>query len=221
MVGFSLFNVFLNSGERTVSAGAASFIASTVPIVTAVLATLFLGEHIAAWGWLGAVISIGGIGLIALGQPGGLSFGSGACLVFGAAICQASYFILLRPMVPRYGALPSTAYALLSGALFLTPFLPNAVATLRSPATNLATNASVAFLGIVPGVLGYAAWTYAIGHFGAARASNFLFLIPLVATAIAFIISAEIPARLTLLGGIIVVIGVILVNTKGRSAHDA
>ena len=58
---------------------------------------------------------------------GGLAFGGGASLVAGAALCTASYFVLQRPLVPRYGALACTAYTLLAGALFLPPFLPGAL----------------------------------------------------------------------------------------------
>jgi hypothetical protein len=51
-----------------------------------------------------------------------------------------------------------------------------------------------------PAALGYAAWTYALGHFGAAQAANFLYLVPPVATGLAFVIAGEVPGVPTLAG---------------------
>lgn len=217
LIGIALYNGLLNAGQRTVGAGAASFIVNTVPIMTAILATLVLRERFTTWGWTGTVISFGGIALIASGQPGGLNFGAGASLVLGAALCQAVYFILQRPLVPRYGALPCTAYTLLAGALLLSPWLPEALGRLGSPGLSPVTIGAVATLGVVPAALGYAAWTYVLGHFGAARGSTFLYLVPPVATALAFLMSGEVPGPTTLIGGGAAIAGVILVNTRGRA----
>jgi drug/metabolite transporter (DMT)-like permease len=216
LVGIALYNALLNAGQRTVTVGAASFIVNTVPIVTAVLATVLLRERFTLWGWTGTAVSLAGIALIASGQPGAISFGAGASLVFAAAICQAVYFILQRPLVPRYGALACTAYTLLAGALLLAPWLPEALHGL-SRATSPATAWSVIALGVLPAALGYAAWTYALGHFGAARAANFLYLVPPVATGLAFVIAGEVPGLSTMAGGAAAIAGVVIVNTRGRS----
>jgi drug/metabolite transporter (DMT)-like permease len=215
LIGISVYNGLLNQGERTVSAGAAAFIVNVAPILTAILATLFLRERFSAWGWGGALISFAGVGLIALGQPSGLAFGGGASLVAGAALCTASYFVLQRPLVPRYGALACTAYTLLAGALFLLPFLPGALPQLVAPgATRLA--ATVVALGVFPAAIGYAAWTYALGRFGAARAANFLYLVPPVAALVGYAALGESLSALTLVGGAIAILGVVIVNSLGR-----
>jgi len=215
LIGISVYNGLLNEGEREVSAGAAAFIVNTAPILTALLATVFLRERFSAWGWFGALLSFGGVGLIALGQPGGLEFGGGASLVAGAALCAAVFFVVQRPLVPRYGALACTAYTLLAGALFLAPFLPAALPRLVAPEGARAAAAVVA-LGVFPAAIGYAAWTYALGRFGAARASNFLYLVPPVATLIGFLALGERMSALALLGGLVAILGVAIVNTRGR-----
>jgi drug/metabolite transporter (DMT)-like permease len=215
VIGISIYNGLLNQGERTVSAGAAAFIVNIAPILTAILATVFLGERFSTWGWGGALISFAGVGLIALGQPGGLAFGGGASLVAGAALCTASYFVLQRPLVRRYGALACTAYTLLAGALFLLPFLPGALPRLVAPGAASLT-ATVVALGVFPAAIGYAAWTYALGRFGAARAANFLYLVPPVAALIGFVALGESLSALTLVGGAIAILGVVIVNSLGR-----
>lgn len=214
LIGIASYNMLLNSGQQTVSAGAASFIVNSAPILTALLAVAVLKERIRLWGWLGTILSFAGVGIIASGQPGGLHFSAGAVLVLGAAACSAIYFTLQKPMIARYGALPCTAYTLIAGALWLTPWLPNAVQTL-APAP-LDAWARVVYLGLVPAALGYATWTYALGAFGAARAANFLYLVPPVATALAFFWAGEVPSLTTLAGGAVVLTGVVLVNRFGR-----
>jgi drug/metabolite transporter (DMT)-like permease len=216
LIGISIYNGLLNQGERTVSAGAAAFVINIAPILTAILATIFLRERFSVWGWGGALISFAGVGLIALGQPGGLAFGGGASLVAGAALCTAIYFVIQRPLVPRYGALACTAYTLLAGTLFLLPFLPGAVPVLAAPGAARLT-ATVVALGVFPAAIGYAAWTYALGRFGAARAANFLYLVPPVAALVGFAALGESLSPLTLIGGAVAILGVVIVNSLGRS----
>jgi len=214
-LGIALYNALLNTGEQTVSAGAASFIVNTLPIFTALLAAVFLGERFNLRGWLGSLVSLAGIAVIAHGQPGGLVLGSGSTLILGAALCSASYFVLQRRLIPVYGALPCAAYTLLAGALLLTPWLPGALASLGG-ASHDATLA-VLILGVFPAALGYATWTFALGYFGAARAANFLYLTPAVATALSMVLTGERPGIETLCGGLLAIAGVVFVALRGRS----
>ncbi|WP_437374362.1 DMT family transporter [Inquilinus limosus] len=219
LIGIAAYNILLNTGQRTVAAGAASFIVNTAPILTALLARLVLGERFGTRGWVGTLVSFAGIALIASAQPGGLAFGAGASLVLGSALCMACYVVLQRPMVARHGALTCTAWTLLAGALWLSPWLPEAAGEL--PHAGAATVAAVVGLGVLPAAIGYATWTYALGHFGASRATNFLYLVPPVATAIAAPMLGELPGFRTLVGGAIAITGVVLVNTRGRAAAPA
>jgi drug/metabolite transporter (DMT)-like permease len=214
LAGIALYNIFLNTGQQTVSPGAAAFIVNSAPILTALFATFVLKERFTIWGWIGTITSFTGIAVIASGQPGGLSFGAGTTFVLGAAICTASYFVLQKPLVAKYGALPCAAFTMLIGAMLLSPWLPGAIGTLTTASHD--TIASVVALAIFPAALGYATWTYALGHFGAARGSNFLYLIAPVATALAFVFMGDRPSLQTLIGGALAILGVIIVNTRGR-----
>ncbi|WP_176300869.1 DMT family transporter [Burkholderia vietnamiensis] len=216
LLGIALYNALLNTGEQTVSAGAASFIVNTLPIFTALLAAVFLHERFNRWGWLGSLVSLAGIAVIAHGQPGGLVLGSGSTLILGAALCSASYFVLQRRLIPVYGALPCTAYTLLAGAVLLAPWLPGALAALGDGASH-ETVSAVFVLGIFPAALGYAAWSFALGHFGAARASSFLYLTPAVATAMSMMLTGERPGIGTVGGGLLAIVGVVVVALRGRA----
>jgi drug/metabolite transporter (DMT)-like permease len=214
-IGIAVYNVMLNTGQKAVSAGAASFIVNTVPAITALLAVIFLNETFRAWAWVGTTISFAGIALIASGQPGGLSFGQGATLVLGAACCQAVFFVLQRPLIGTYGAKVCAASVVIIGALCLSPWLPSALAQAQNASsTGLA---AVVYLGVFPAAVGYVTWGVAQAQFGASRAANFLYLVPPVATTLAVFLAGELPTMTTLVGGAAAIAGVIIVNIYGRT----
>ncbi len=217
-IGIAIYNAFLNSGQVTVSAGAASFIVNIVPVITALLAVLTLGERLSALGWIGTAVSFAGVSLIAIGQPEGLQFGAGATLVLLAALCQGIFFTIQKPLVPKYGAVNCTAITLSIGAVFLLPWIGSAAGQIAAAPDPSGLSLIVFLLAVLPGVIGYITWTYALGHFGAARASNFLYLVPPTAMVIAFLIYGEVPVPTTLLGGVVAIAGVVLVNIAARRA---
>ncbi|ATU72961.1 Putative transporter ydfC [Gluconacetobacter sp. SXCC-1] len=218
-IGISLYNILFNMGEVTVSAGAASLLIASSPLMTALIAMPVLGERLTAWGWLGSLLSLAGVGLIAGGQAGGITFGSGATLVLGAALCSATYIILLRQLLRRYDGLTCMAYILIIGAALLLPWLPRACAiTLRA---SWPCVWAVVELGVFPAAIGYGAWTFVIGQMGAARGSALLYTLPPVTMVLAFLLTGEIPGLRTLCGGAIVMAGVLVMNTWGHPARRA
>jgi drug/metabolite transporter (DMT)-like permease len=212
------YSVLLNFGQQTISAGAASFLIKTESLWMAALAVVALGEKFSTRGWVGTASAVIGVGLIALGKSGSLtvSIDPGALFVLAAAVCSAAGFTFQRKMVVRYGALHVSAVAVITAALALSPWLPTAFAQVA--ASTPETAAWVAFLGIFPTTIGLICWTYALGYFGVARAGNLLYLIAPLATAIAWIIADETPSWATLVGGVLILSGVVIVNLRSRRA---
>jgi drug/metabolite transporter (DMT)-like permease len=214
LIGISIYNMLLNTGQLTVSAGAASFIINLQGVITALLAMLFLKENFRGLAWLGTAICVAGVGLIASAQPGGISLGAGASLVLGAAFCSGASFVIQRPLVARHGAMNAAAFNILMGTLFLLPWLPAGIAqTSQATWTGISV---VMFLGVFPGAVGYVTWMATLSAFGAARAANALYLVPPVATVLAIPLADEAPGLATLAGGAVVLAGVVIVNTFGR-----
>lgn len=214
LMGIAGYNVLLNTGQQTINAGAASFIVNTVPVFTVILSATLLKERFTPWAWVGMCISFSGVALIASTQPGGLSFGAGAIWVLGAAICQAAFFVAQKPLVLLLGPLRTTTIVVIAGAVWLSPWLPHALT--EAVAASWTSLATVVYLGIFPAAAGYATWSYAQAHFGASRAAIFLYLVPPVAVAIAWFTSGETPNLLTLIGGALAILGVAVINTRGR-----
>lgn len=212
LVFIALYTLLLNAGEQTVPSGAASFIINVSPVMTAAMATLLLGERFSPLAWLGTAISFAGVGLIALGEGDNLNFGMGALMILGAAVCTAVSTIVQKPLFARHKPLTVAASNMILGALCLSPGLAHglAQAAQASPAALFA----VVYLAIVPGLIAYAAWATALSRLPAARAANFLYCIPPVATLIGFLWLAEVPSPMGLLGGALALGGVVLVNLK-------
>jgi drug/metabolite transporter (DMT)-like permease len=215
LIGITLYNLALNAGERSVSAGAASLLVNTAPIWTAALATVFLGERLRPWGWLGMGLSFAGAAMIALGERGGLGLSWGAGLVLLAALAQSVYFVLQKPHLAAYRPVELAAYAIWAGTLGLLPFAPGLAGAVR--AAPAGATLAVIFLGIGPGALAYAAWAAVLARLPAARAASMLYLVPGFAILIGWLWLGEAPHPLSLLGGAIAIAGVLIVTTLGRA----
>ncbi|MDQ4127070.1 MAG: DMT family transporter [Actinomycetota bacterium] len=213
-LAFGVYHVALNYGQRTVSAGAASILIGTAPIFTALWATAFLGERLRVWGWAGFAIGLVGATLVSMGEGGGFALDPGALLVLLAALCVSVYFVLQKPYLEKYGALPFTTYAIWVGTLISLCFLPGLVA--QAGTAPAGTLFSMFYLGVFPTALGYVTYAYAFSRMPASRAVSFLYLIPVVAYLIAWIWLGEVPAALSVIGGVVTLSGVVIVNTLGK-----
>ena len=213
-LGICLYNLAINFGQRTVPAGPASFIVNTAPVLSALFAWAALGERLRPAGWLGMLVCLGGIGLIAAAESHGLRLSGGVACLGAAALLWAAYNVLHKPLLATYGALGVVTYAVWGGTLLLLPWAPSALAhAMQAPPRALAL---VAYLAIGPSALAYLTWSYALAQAPVTRVIPFLYAVPLVALAVGWVALGERPGPLSLGGGALIIAGLVLVNRWGR-----
>ncbi len=218
LLGITTYHVALNFGEVTVTAGAASLIISASPIITALLSVLLIGERLSVAGWIGIVVSFLGVVLISVGEGGHLAFEPRAALVFLAATGTALYFVVAKRPLRRYSAVQFTAYAVWAGTLPMLVFAPGLISQMAT-ATPAATWA-VLYMGVFPGAVAYALWSYALARMPASVLSTFIYFQPVNAIIIAWVWLGEVPSLLALVGGTVSLVGVAIVNTRGRGRPE-
>jgi drug/metabolite transporter (DMT)-like permease len=210
LLGFTLYNILLNTGETTVSAGTASLIISCEAGFIALLAWLFFQENLNKWGWIGILLGILGVGIISLDTDADFQISIGVLEIFIAMLAVSIYSVMQKSLLLKYSAIQITTYSIWAGTLFLFFFAPKAIFSLASAPID--STLAVAYMGLFPGVIAYIAWSYVLSKIPISQAGGYLALIPVAAIAIAWIWLGEIPATICLLGGSVVFLGVILVE---------
>ncbi|QYN20536.1 DMT family transporter [Amycolatopsis sp. DSM 110486] len=218
LTGMAAYQVLLNWGEVHVPAGTASLLVATAPVFSAVLAAAFLGERLGARGILGSAVALGGSALIAL-SGGDVQYSTAAWVVLAAALVQGAYHFCSKPLLRHYSGLEVACYAMWTGTLFSLPLAPAAWHGLETAPTS--AQAAVLYLGLLPSALGFVLWGYGVARNTVTAATSALYLVPVVALAVAYVWLGEVPAPVELAGGAIAVGGVVLITARRKTRRGS
>jgi drug/metabolite transporter (DMT)-like permease len=222
LVGIAFVGIFLHQmlqvhGLGSTTAVRTGWLIGIIPIWTAVLSALLLGERFGVQKITG--LAIGTLGAILLVTRGDLAFATldagtlhGDLLVLGSTLTWAVYTVAGRATLARLGSARTTTTVM---ALGLLMFLPWFVATgaWREYAGLTGTGvACVLFLGVFCSALGYLCWYAALERLDASQVAAFLYLEPLVTFAAAMVLLGETVHWTTVVGGVLVLLGVAAVE---------
>ncbi|MFJ8090815.1 DMT family transporter [Lysinibacillus sp. NPDC095746] len=212
-LGFTVYQVALNYGEQTISAGVASLLVSTTPIITALLAVFFYREKLSLWGWVGSLVGFCGVAFISIGGSSeSFTFNTGIVIVLIASLSESIYFVFQHRYLEKYGAIPFTMYAIWSGTIFMLLFSPGLSKAIMDAPLN--ATLVILYLGIFPTIIPYFTLAYVTSRTGAAEATSTLYLTTVFAFLIAWIWLGEVPHFSAITGGLITLIGVFIANIK-------
>jgi len=218
LFGFTLYNLGINYGERTVDAGTGSMIISCVPVLVVMFGVGVLGEAVAAWAWVGIAVSLAGVALTSGVLANGLSFNQGTALIFGSAVCAAVQTLLSRSLTKRYAPIDVTTWAIFFGMLGLLPFAHDPVGVAARLTPHAWTH--LLFLGLVPAALCYTIWAWVLQELPLATVMSSVYVIPLFSVLFGWAILGERPGAAALTGGLLTLAGVAIVQWVGRRSAD-
>ena len=213
--GITIYQLALGYAMTRISVGAATVVVALGPGVTAALVALRLGEKISRGAIAGLIVALGGVVLITLGAGHGLKFEPLTLLVLVSVLGMSIYFVWQKPLLARTSAMGFTVASIFAGTIGLLPFgihLPAKLATVSHAQIE-----SAIYLGVVPTILGYLCWNWALSRAPASKVTSFIYMQPLVASAIAWAWLGQVPGWLTAAGGVLAVSGVVLTVRSSRA----
>ena len=184
------------------------------PLLTTVLAAIFLKEEHFSWTiLLSSVVAFAGVAVVTLRD--GFVWGNGLLgniLSFLAALSWAVYSVLLKRVQDRHSTLSITRKVMFYGVLCALPFM------LLEPLTPLSTLlradllANMLFLSLICSMAAFFVWNLVIKKIGAIRASNYLYLDPIISIVMGVIVLGEKVTLIAVIGCALVLMGVIMVE---------
>jgi drug/metabolite transporter (DMT)-like permease len=214
LLGIAVYNAMFMAGLARVEASRAALIVPTNPAFTALFAALLLKERLGATRAAGIAFSVAGaLWVLARGDPRAfvhMDFGVGELILVACIFMWSAYTLLGRIALSALPALALTAYVMTAGSVALA--LP---AWLEQDSLARATWQAWVALGylIVFGtVLPFLWFNEGVKALGAARASQFINLVPPLAVAESVLILGEPMTPALYAGAALVLVGLYLTN---------
>ncbi|GLS33249.1 Permease of the drug/metabolite transporter (DMT) superfamily [Mesorhizobium albiziae] len=183
------YTTLLISGLKLTSAANAGVIIGTLPVVSAAIAILLLGER--PHRFLLMAIGLAGAGVlsITLGAGGGSHSPAGDALILAAVVCEGLFILLnkrLRTDIP-----PLALSALMTGIGLTVAIVPALLETPWRDAIGGDALSAVLYYALIPTVGGFLLWYAGSARVSGAEASLFTALAPVSAVLFAATLLGE------------------------------
>lgn len=210
-LGFFIYMWAFNVGTALVLSGISSFVIATVPVFTLFLSIIFLKEKTDLLIWLGVGVSLIGMIIIGATQVTEMQLNLGIWILLLAALCASGFMIIQRRLLERYTTIQATAYSMIFGTACMCVFLPRLISEFSLD--YVAANVVVVYLGVFPAALAYFCFVYALSRAEKTiYVASFLYLIPFVASLLAFWWLGERMPIIAFVGGLVIIAGMVIIN---------
>lgn len=214
LTGVAMYNLFFFAALKFAYASDGSMIIPTVtPVLTTVLAAWWQKERFGraqigglAIAFCGALLFFSHL-LSADGFDGSGRAMGGLFLVF-SSLCWAYYTLLGARVLQEVDSLTLTGYAMMVGAAFLGIVAAPQMITLPWSELTLTFWLLQGYLALFPSVVGNWFYYRGVQAIGGARASMFMYLVPVFGVLLAVTLLGEELALVQVVGAFIIVIGV-------------
>ncbi|MES2582072.1 MAG: EamA family transporter [Pseudomonadota bacterium] len=219
--GLGQFGFLFWGLQLGMTAGMASVVMQMQAFFTLLLAAPLLGERGRSWQWLGLVMALCGLVMIAMAHgegPGQMTL-VGFVLTACAAFMWAVSNVVVR-FATRHGSYEPFNFVVWSSVFPILPFFGIAVwsegwdAVARQvQGLDLVAMLSVAYLALLATLLAYTLWTGLLQRHPAGRVTPFSLLVPVVGLAAAGMFFGEVPLPLQWAGTGAVLLGLVINQT--------
>lgn len=197
-----------------VPASLAAIIASTMPLIVALLGFLFYGERLRPLAVAGLFAGLAGVALIMASRIGGEVRWSFVLLCLVAALALAVATLAVRNAASRENMLMVVGLQMLVGAVVL--WVPAAFET-HEVAWSWQVIVAFVYSVFVPGLFATWLWFKLVERIGSVRAATFHFLNPFFGVAVAAVLLHESLGWHDVLGVAIICAGILAVQLSRRS----
>jgi drug/metabolite transporter (DMT)-like permease len=205
-------------GMRGVSAGLTALIVSANPVLTALLAAVFLGERMTWRRAAGLLLGVGGVAFIVESRlAGDVESALGIAFVLGALVSLVVGTILFKRLAPNGGLWIGNGVQNLVGGLALVPFAL-AFERLGDVVPSWRLLAALAYSVLLVSAVGYVLWFHLLTVSGATAASAYHFLMPPLGMLFGWLLLGERVALPDLVGILPVALGIYLVTRPAKAA---
>jgi len=214
-VGYGLVILLQNAGIHATSVSHAALIVGAVPALVALITAATGKGTTGPAAWVGFVLALAGVAIIAGGGGGGATLG-GDALVFASVTLSATFIVIQPRLLRGQNPMAVTAVQMVAGAL---AGVPNAAleGIPAAPATVVPVIALVALI-IAGTLLPFALFAYGQSRVTPELAGAFLNLEPLVGAATGALAFGDPFGPVQLLGGAVIIAGIVLSTAPRRSA---
>lgn len=209
--------LFLTGLTLAPASDGAIIVPGLAPVFTAVIAGAVLHERLGLRGFIGLAVAAFGLFLV-VNPVGGTTDHRllGDLLFIAGAALWGVYSVIARVASRRFSAVSATLYGTAFGTLVLIP-----AAILEGGEASIATAPagallSIAYLTVFGTVLAFVFLNMGVARIGAARASAFALLVPIIGVLSSVALLNETLGPLTLVGGAVVLIGLWLIEHRGQ-----
>jgi drug/metabolite transporter (DMT)-like permease len=215
ILGVFVHQVLQATALLTINASAAGWLISFSPIFTVILSLLFLHEKMNTTKAVGMVLAVTGVLIITStrsGQSIQFVMNIGFLLMILSTLNWAVYSVLLKSLKIPYPPLVVTFYMCLIGLILTTPFIIRNRGWEKLTLLDQTEWSHLLFLGVFVSGIAYWYWGKALEVLEASKVSMFLYLEPIATLIAAVLFLREKVLLISVAGGIIIIIGVIIVN---------
>jgi drug/metabolite transporter (DMT)-like permease len=217
--------IFLNqicfvTSTHLTSASTVGLVLGTTPFFAGILATIVGLERPGRAFWAAAVVSFGGVALIAAGAGGSFSGALlGDVLAVGVAATWAGYSVAIAPLMRSYSPFRISSLVLPLGWIPLALVSVPQLSTQTVDGFGWTMALAFVFAVVGPLFLTNILWFTAISKVGPSRATLFANLEPFFAVAFAVVLLSESLNALEVAGGVAIAVGIV-VERRGHPAGE-